>query len=165
MSPSVFVEVPKKNSGPSTNMAVVGHLWFFLLSHLLRNYLMDSMNLSHVILDELITRHAYVLQMWKIRQSPSQKWSIRTYLSNLWKIQHFLSVEKHVLPTYRKRRTELLIHVHRLPPTVQDCRLPFRIAAYPVCICVIKTNTGLSVWRHGDIMFLTQRYFRLDMKL
>ena len=32
----------KKNSGPSTNMAAVGHLWFFLLSHLLRNYLTDS---------------------------------------------------------------------------------------------------------------------------
>ena len=32
----------KKNSGPSTNMATVGHLCFFLLSHLLRNYLTDS---------------------------------------------------------------------------------------------------------------------------
>ena len=32
------------NSGPSTNMAAVGHLWFFLLalSHLLRNYLTNS---------------------------------------------------------------------------------------------------------------------------
>ena len=32
----------KKNSGPSTNMAAVGHVWFFLLLHLLRNYLTDS---------------------------------------------------------------------------------------------------------------------------
>ena len=32
----------KKNSGPSTNMAAVGQLWFFLLSHLLRNYLTYS---------------------------------------------------------------------------------------------------------------------------
>ena len=32
----------RKNSGPSTNMAAVGHLWFFLLSHLLRNYWVDS---------------------------------------------------------------------------------------------------------------------------
>ena len=32
----------KKNSGPSTSMATVGHLWCFLLSHLLRNYLTDS---------------------------------------------------------------------------------------------------------------------------
>ena len=56
MFPSVFSYASTKtNSGPSTNMAAVGHLWFFLLSHLLRNYLMDSMNLSHVILDEFIT--------------------------------------------------------------------------------------------------------------
>ena len=32
----------KKKSRPSTNMAAVGHLWFFWLSHLLRNYLTDS---------------------------------------------------------------------------------------------------------------------------
>ena len=32
----------KKNSGPSTNMAAVGHVWFFLLLHLLRNCLTDS---------------------------------------------------------------------------------------------------------------------------
>ena len=32
----------KNNSGPSTNMAAVGHVWFFLLLHLLRNYLTDS---------------------------------------------------------------------------------------------------------------------------
>ena len=32
----------KKNSGPSTNMAAFGHVWFFMLLHLLRNYLMDS---------------------------------------------------------------------------------------------------------------------------
>ena len=38
----LVVQVSKKNSGPSTNMAAVGHLWFFLLSHLLRNYLTDS---------------------------------------------------------------------------------------------------------------------------
>ena len=43
----MFPSVPscagtKMNSGPLTNMAVVGHLWFFLLSHLLRNYLTDS---------------------------------------------------------------------------------------------------------------------------
>ena len=29
----------------------------------------------------------YVLQMWKIRASPSQNWRIRTYLSHLWKIR------------------------------------------------------------------------------
>ena len=33
------------------------------------------------------TCHAYVLQMWKNRASPSQKWRIRTYLSHLWKIR------------------------------------------------------------------------------
>ena len=43
----MFPSVPscasiKKNSGPSTNMAAVGHLWCFLLSHLLSNYLTDS---------------------------------------------------------------------------------------------------------------------------
>ena len=32
----------KKNSDPSTNMAAVGHLWFFLLLHRLRNYWVDS---------------------------------------------------------------------------------------------------------------------------
>ena len=32
----------KKNSGPSINVAAVSHLWFFLLLHLLRNYLTDS---------------------------------------------------------------------------------------------------------------------------
>ena len=32
----------KKNFGPSRNRAAVGHLWCFLLSHLLRNYLTDS---------------------------------------------------------------------------------------------------------------------------
>ena len=31
----------KKNSGPSANMTAVGHLWFFLLSHILKNYLTD----------------------------------------------------------------------------------------------------------------------------
>ena len=32
----------KKNSGPSTNMVVVGLFLFFLLSHLLRKYFTDS---------------------------------------------------------------------------------------------------------------------------
>ena len=35
----------------------------------------------------------------------------------------FFLLKKDVLSTYRKRRTELLIHVHRLPSTVQDCRI------------------------------------------
>ena len=32
----------EKKSGPSTNIAAVGHLGFFLLSHLFRNYWADS---------------------------------------------------------------------------------------------------------------------------
>ena len=35
----------------------------------------------------------------------------------------FFLLEKNVLSTYRIRGTELLTHIHRLPSTVQDCRL------------------------------------------
>ena len=56
----------QKQSDLLKNMVAVGHVWFFLLSHLLRNY---------------------GLQVWKIRASPSQKWRIRTYLTHLWKIR------------------------------------------------------------------------------
>ena len=39
---------------------------------------------------------------------------------------------KHIFEHTRKRWTELLIHVHRLPPIVLDCRLP------GVCKCLAK---------------------------
>ena len=39
--------------------------------------------ITNTLFYEFITRHAYELQMWKIRASPSQKWRIRTYLSPL----------------------------------------------------------------------------------
>ena len=56
-----------KKSEVSKNMAAVSHLWFFLLSHLLRNLCITDVK--------------------KVRASPSQKWRIRTYLSHLWKIR------------------------------------------------------------------------------
>ena len=89
ISPSVSCcASTKKNSGPSTNRAAVGHVWFFLLLHLLRNYLTDSNGtclltgcLSHLLHDHWSDFFRYWSEcspQCLVVQEPKPK-------SNLWK--------------------------------------------------------------------------------
>ena len=68
----------------------------------------------------------------------------------------FFLLKTNVLSACRKRRTELLIQVHRLPSTVQDCRLSGVIS-------VAVFEVGKSMNRFLKAKSPIQKYYILDI--